>query len=68
MTRVDNVSYTHLDGERHNIKILDESLYDKNNIEKIIEQSKNKKVLIILNTVASSIEMYSKICLLYTSF
>lgn len=49
------------DGERHNIKILDESLYDKNNIEKIIEQSKNKKVLIILNTVASSIEMYSKI-------
>lgn len=49
------------DGERHNIKVLDESLYDKNNIEKIIEQSKNKKVLIILNTVASSIEMYSKI-------
>lgn len=49
------------DGDRHNIKIIDKSLYDKNNIEKIIEQSKNKKVLIILNTVASSIEMYSKI-------
>lgn len=47
--------------DRHNIKVLDESLYDERNILKIISESKRKKILIIVNTVASSINLYSKI-------
>ena len=42
--------------DRHKIKIIDKDM--KDDLDFIVEQSKNKKVLIICNTVASAQELY----------
>lgn len=44
---------------RHNVKIEDKSLHE--NLEQIIKDGYDKKVLVIVNTVKSAIETYEKI-------
>lgn len=44
---------------RHNVKLEYESLYE--NLDQIIKDGQNKKVLVIVNTVKSAIQTYEKI-------
>lgn len=44
---------------RHNMKLKDESLYD--NLEQIVKEGSNKKVLVIVNTVKRAIDIYEEI-------
>lgn len=47
------------DTKRHKIKILDKKIND--DIEEIYEKSKNKKTLIIVNTINKAIEIYKEL-------
>ncbi|WP_455539350.1 CRISPR-associated helicase Cas3' [Terrisporobacter sp.] len=51
-----------IDKVRHNVKIEDESLGE--NLDQIVKEGHEKKVLIIVNTVKSAIETYEKIKLM----
>lgn len=53
------------DIQRHRIKLLDKKMND--DLEEICEQSKNKKTLIIVNTINKAIELYKQLKELGTS-